>query len=59
MRTWLGCVVCLALGFFDLGFEASHGVHALYELWYCITPVIIIGIGPLLGAFDVRCRRVL
>jgi hypothetical protein len=51
-------IVCLALGFFGLGFEASHGPHALYQHWYCMTPFVVIGIAVLLGVLDVRRSHV-
>jgi hypothetical protein len=53
----LAFVFCLALGFFGLGYEASHGAHALYEHWYCVLPLIVIAMGALLGVFDYRRGR--
>jgi hypothetical protein len=53
----LAFAFCLALGFFGLGYEASHGPHALYEHWYCLSPLIVIAIGALLGLFDYRRGR--
>jgi hypothetical protein len=50
----LAVIACVALGFFGVGLEASHGAHALYEHWYCVTPVLVIGIGVVLAVFDVR-----
>ena len=54
----LALLACVALGFLGLGFEASHGFDALYEHWYCATPFVVIGIGVLLGVFDVRRSRI-
>jgi hypothetical protein len=50
----LAVILCVALGFFGLGLEISHGTRALYEHWYCITPLIVIAIAALLGLIDVR-----
>jgi len=33
------------LGVFGVGFENSHGVHALYEHWWCVTPLVVIALG--------------
>ena len=57
MAMRLAFALCLALGFFGLGYEASHGAHALYEHWYCASPVIVIVVGALLGLFDYRGGR--
>ena len=57
MAMRLAFALCLALGFFGLGYEASHGAHALYEHWYCASPVIVIVVGALLGLFDYRRGR--
>ena len=57
MAMRLAFALCLALGFFGLGYEASHGAHALYEHWYCVLPLIVIAMGALLGVFDYRRGR--
>ena len=33
------------LGVLGTGFETSHGVGALYEHWWCTTPMVVIGLG--------------
>jgi hypothetical protein len=53
----LACVVSVALGCFGLGLEVSHGAHALYEHWYCLTPVVVIALGAVAGVFDYRRER--
>jgi hypothetical protein len=53
----LALLVCVALGFFGLGLELSHGMHALYGHWYCVTPLVVIALGVLLGVFDFRRSR--
>jgi hypothetical protein len=50
----LAVILCVALGFFGLGLEISHGPHALYEHWYCVTPLVVIAIAMLLGLIEVR-----
>jgi hypothetical protein len=52
----LAVILCVALGFFGLGLEISHGTHALYEHWYCLTPLVVIVIAALLGVVDFRGR---
>jgi hypothetical protein len=32
----------LILGVFWLGRESAHGVHALYEHWWCPLPIVFI-----------------
>ena len=40
--------LCVAVGFFGVGYEAAHGAHALYEHWYCLSPIAVLGLGGLL-----------
>lgn len=40
----LGATLVL-LGVFGVGFESSHGLHALYEHWWCVTPLVVIALG--------------
>src|SRR5262249_17404932 len=50
----LAVIVCVALGSFGVGLEASRGTHALYEHWYCVTPLLVIGAGVVLAVLDFR-----
>jgi hypothetical protein len=49
-------LVCLVLGVFWLGRESAHGVHALYEHWWCPAPIVLIGVAVLGWLWD-RHRR--
>jgi hypothetical protein len=33
------------LGVFGAGFESGHGLHALYEHWWCVSPLVVIALG--------------
>lgn len=44
-RLRLGRAALVLLGVFGVGFENSHGVHALYEHWWCVTPLVVIALG--------------
>jgi protein-S-isoprenylcysteine O-methyltransferase Ste14 len=40
----LGAALVL-LGVFGVGFESGHGLDALYEHWWCLTPLVVIVLG--------------
>jgi hypothetical protein len=40
----LGAALVL-LGVFGTAFESSHGLGALWEHWWCTTPLIVIALG--------------
>jgi drug/metabolite transporter (DMT)-like permease len=48
----LGAALVL-LGVFGVGFESGHGLDALYEHWWCVTPlaVIVLGIASVFTAY--------
>jgi hypothetical protein len=52
----LGAALVL-LGVFGVGYESGHGLHALYEHWWCVTPLIVIGLGAASGITAHRLGR--
>jgi hypothetical protein len=40
----LGAALVL-LGLLGAGFESSHGLGALWEHWWCATPLVVIALG--------------
>ena len=41
---WLGVLLVL-VGLFWAGRESTHGIHAFWEHWWCILPVVSVVIG--------------
>ncbi len=48
-------VVLVVLGLFWTGRESSHGIHALWEHWWCILPVVALVLG-VVGVLLTRSR---
>jgi hypothetical protein len=35
----------VVLGVLGAGYESSHGLRALWEHWWCATPLVVIALG--------------
>jgi hypothetical protein len=57
VMTNLVAFVLAALGFFGIGYEAAHGVNALWEHWYCPAPIAVLFVAAGLWLLGVRTAR--
>jgi hypothetical protein len=48
--------VLIVLGVFWVGRESTHGIGALWEHWWCPTPLVVIVLGVIAAAMAARHR---